>query len=708
VRYEFGPFRLDCRTRELWRGDVRVTLTPKAFDLLRVLVAAGNRVVEKDELMKLVWPDSFVSEDSLTQHIAALRKALGDGPERPQYILTVPRHGYRFIAEVRHLSDPCDPVTAPAPAARHGGELPGRRAALIGAGAAGGLALLVTGFAVGRQDGPLPRPRAIRFVVNAPPTTTFASSGLLSPDGRHLAYVVRDRSGRTRLFIRGLDAVEPQPLPGTEDAQRPFWSPDSQFVAFFAQGSLKTIAIVGSPVQTLTSVGQALGGSWSRDGRILFAANRRSGLYAIPAPGGTAIRVTAVDQANHEGAHRWPQFSPDGQRYLFSVVSSDPDRQGVYEGDLGSTDRRRVLDGSYSAAIYASPGYLLSVRDATLLAVAVDRRGHPTGGPPAPIASGVAAPDPANGIGISVAGDILAFSTDTSPSHLVWFDRLGARLGSIETPGNLTNPALSSDDSQVIAQQQQVNGEGGIWLMDVRRGARTRLTVDGTVPLWSPDGQFVVFTSGRARGVLDVYRRQSNGAGDDELVFKSATNKRVHGWSPDGQYIVYVNTDPTTKDDLWLLPMSRDRTPTPYLRTPFNERGGQVSPDGRWMAYMSDESGSWDVYVQSFPQAGNKRAISIHGGVQPQWRRDGRELFFLAPDHTLMAVDVRSGPTFDAGVPRVLFRAPIAGDLMNPRNQYATSADGQRFLIETADVDLPPSIVVVLNWQSALGARERR
>jgi eukaryotic-like serine/threonine-protein kinase len=689
---EFGPFRVDLATGQVWRGDEAVALPPRTSSLLLVLLAERHRVVEKDELLRRIWPDAFVAEDSLTQAVSGLRKALNDTSRKPAYILTVPTRGYRFIGDLRNPSTPESPYR---PAWI-------RTPATLAAVAAG--ALLVAAWLLFWHSDDGTGTRSVRFVVLPPTGTALTSGGMLSPDGKHLAFTARDGSGRRGLFVRDLDGLEARLIPGTDDAQRPFWSPDSAALGFFAHGLLKTTDIDGQRAQTLTSVGQSLGGAWGRDGRILFTANRRSGLYAIPASGGLATAVTLLDQSVGEAAHRWPQFAADGQRYFFWLVSSDANREGAYVADVTSGHRQRILDGGYSAVVDASPTQALTVQDRTLIAIPIDRHGMPNGVPHL-LARDVAAPDPGLGLGISAAGTrALAYLTDRSASHLAWFDRSGSRIRTLDGPSDVTNPVLSPDDSQLVVQQRRVDGEGAIWLVDLARGTRT-LTAHGTVPLWSPDGRSIAFTSGRTRGVLDIYRRLLNGPADDELILRTASNKRVQGWSPNSQYLVYVNTDETTKDDLWLLPISGDRNPVPYLRTPFNERGGQISPDGHWMAYVSDESGSWEVYVQSLPQPEAKRAVSVHGGLQPQWARNGRELFFLTPEHVLMSVDIRLGTTIDIGIPKALFRAPVVGDVMSPRNQFAASVDGDRFLIETADDDAPSAIVVVLNWSEELQQR---
>jgi DNA-binding winged helix-turn-helix (wHTH) protein/Tol biopolymer transport system component len=700
--YEFGPFSLDLRRHQLFRGHDLVSLTPKAFDLLHVLVSHADRVVEKDELMKRIWPDSFVGEDSLTQNVAVLRRVLGDASDSPKYIATVHKHGYRFVAPLRAILEAHAEAAAPAPTPEPATPPRPHRLphALLWLAAAAAVVMLATAIGVGslrtRSVGPTPSP--MRFAVAAPENTTLASAGFPAPDGRHLAFVA-DRAGRSLLWVRSLESVDAHPLLGTDGVTAPFWSPDGTALGFFADGKLKIVNLAGGPPQTLATLSASTsapgGGAWSTDGVLLYGEGR-SGLKSVSTSGGPPQVVTTLDPQAQETVHQWPQFLPGG-RFLYGVRSANPDRNGIYIGSLDSPRKVRVL-ASTLRATYAA-GHLIYVQDRALVARSFDPATLHVGAQVHTIAGDIATA----GFAPAIDG-LLSYLPGNGQGHAVWFDRTGARLGNLDAPSELFAVALSPDERQ-LAASDAVSPTAGIWLFDLRRHARGRLTTIGSSPVWSRDGSHVVFSSSKATGVLDLYQKPSFGEEGEELLLKSGQSTWPHDWSPDGQFIVYTSVSPKTKMDLWLL-STADHTPIPYLQTPFNELHGQVSPDGRWLAYTSDESGSWEVYVQSFPKAGHRRTISTDGGAQPRWRRDGKELFYLAADRRLMSVKIQ--PDLDAqGVlevsePETLFQTRIRGSLVPSWEEYTVAANGQRFLIcETERVD--PSMTVVLNWTAALG-----
>jgi Tol biopolymer transport system component/DNA-binding winged helix-turn-helix (wHTH) protein len=702
--YEFGPFHLDLRRRQLLRGDEVLALTPKAFDLLQVLVTHADRVLEKDELMKWIWPDSFVGEDSLTQNVAVLRKVLGDASDSPKYIATVHKHGYRFVAAVREhrVAEPplirVVPAPVPPPLPAPGASAARTRVLRWVATVAAAAALLFAGMSLGVSRNRTPGPAPMRFVVTAPENTTLTSAGFPSPDGRHVAFIA-DRGGHSMLWIRSVESVDAHALLGTEGATAPFWSPDGHAIAFFAGGKLKTVNISGGPPQALavmSSSANPAGGTWSPAGVLLYAESR-SALKSVPASGGSPIAVTTLDAAAQETEHQWPQFLPGGRRFLYGVRSANPERNGIYVGSLDSAEKVRVMASPISRATYAA-GYLVFAEDRTLTARTFDPETLKLGPAIQTIAGDVAA------AGFAPPNDsLLTYLPGNGQGRAVWFDRSGARVGSLETPSEVFAVALSPDERQ-LAASDAVSPTAGIWLFDLQRRARGRLTTIGSSPVWSRDGSRVVFASSQANGVLELYEKASFGNEREELLLNTGHSTWPHDWSPDGRYIVYTSVSPKTKMDLWLLSVP-DRKPIEYLRTPFNELQGQVSPDGRWLAYTSDESGSWEVYVQSFPVPGHRRTISTDGGAQPRWRRDGKELFFLSADKRLMSVKI--GQKVDAlGIlevsdPEPLFQTRIRGPLVPSWLEYTVTANGQRFLIcETERMDT--SMTVLLNWTAAL------
>jgi DNA-binding winged helix-turn-helix (wHTH) protein/Tol biopolymer transport system component len=731
-RYTFGPYLLDVPTRALLRDGESLALTSKVFDTLLALVRNRDRVVAKEELLQLVWPDAFVSEDSLTQSVSVLRRVLGDRSGQPQFIATVPRRGYRFVAAVEPILG-ADETTETLPAVIENliettatpvnvqleepprlsppstmSARPFRRrwplrlrsgqaaAAVVMLAIAATIVLTVrTGTTVPRGVVPT---GSIRFILDPPQDNALASGAALSPDGRYLTFVAREQgSGRPKLWVRSLESPDLHVLPGTEGAFRPFWAPTSDAIGFFAGGRLKHIRVDGTALQMLASVGsRPSGGSWSSRGVIVFA-DRQSQIFAIPATGGDPKPLTTLDQNEQQVAHQTPSFLPDGNHFLYFAAGTTAERSATYVGALDSTERVRLLDGTASSAIYAPPGYVLFVRDGVLMAQRFDTsRLRLTGAPVSLAQSAAQPPDVRVGVISASTTGLLTFGGDAPSARLVWVARDGRQLNAIDAPVPLHNPTMSPDQ-RYIAADASINGpRSGIWLIDIARGAPVRFS-DGIMPSWGPRGSQLSYTVPRGAGYADIMTRSITGptAGDTTLV--AGPQPKIPGnWAPDGQ-LVFATTSPQFRLDLWRLPAG-SRTAVPYLQTPFNELHGQVSPDGRWIAYTSDESGNWEVYLQTFPTPGGKRVVSIGGGGEPLWRKDGRELYYLASDGTLMAVDITNGPSLQVGRPRALFRAPITADLLTYRNQYAADADGQRFLFDSPGEREP--INVVVNWNA--------
>jgi DNA-binding winged helix-turn-helix (wHTH) protein/Tol biopolymer transport system component len=695
--YLFGPFRVSVASLELSRNGQAVALPPKTFDTLVLLIANRQRVVTKEELLKTVWKGAFVTDDSLSQCISGLRKVLGDDPNQPSFVATIPRRGYRFIAPVETEVVPVEPVppavpvppepaVAISPAPPAGGRMPwGTLAAAVVA--------LAIGAGIGRWLAESPQP-AFRLNLQPGLGSTLASGAVLSPDGRLAAYVAEEgRSGRSRLWVSTLNGGEPRALPGTDGAVQPFWSPDSQALGFFAGGALKTITIESGAARSVTTLGFIpAGATWSEDGTILFASFR-SNLSAVSLAGGRVTTVTKVDSATGERAHEWPMFLPGGSRFLFSVDASDPQRAGTYLGSLaGGTPVRLVPD---QQAIYAPPGYLIYVRDRSLMAHRFDPDRARVDGNPQTLVGNVSAPSLRNGASVSAAPGLLAYGGATGGGRLVWLDRNGQQLGVVNAPGELHNPAMLLDERRVLADGN------GIWAADLDLGTATRLVVDGNTPIPSPDGARILFNAVRNSGVADLYIRALDGT-TDELVLHTAENVLPNDWTRDGRFIVYVSRNPQRGRDIWLLPTTEPRTPIPFAQGDANEIQAQVSPDGSWIAYASDESGVWEVYLESFPKGGRKRAVSSGGGAKPQWRGDGRELYYLTMDRVLMAVPVDQNGGI--GQPAALFQAPVVADLGTYRSQFAVTRDGRRFLVDAADpASIREPITVLVNWTRALG-----
>ena len=564
----------------------------------------------------------------------------------------------------------------------------------------------------------LPEARPARFFVLPPEKTTFAASPMfltVSPDGTRLAFVGTGASGvNPQLWVRPVDSLAAQLLPGTEGADQPFWSADSRFLAFFAQGKLKKIDVTGGLPQALGDVSPGGSGTWSREGVILFTqgSGLRSLIYRVSAAGGAATAITAWDASRGERAHLWPYFLPDGKHFLYFARSSNAENNAVYVASLDSNERKLLLNANSNVA-YVSPGYLLFHREGTLMAQSFDAARLELTGESFPVAEGVRF-SAINGRAAFSASEngVLAYRTGSvANEQLTWFARDGKKLGPVGEAGSYRNIALSPDEKRV-AVQRLVPGTGtsDIWLLELSRGIFTRFTFDPSTegnPIWSPDGRQIVLDATR-KGKPGLYRKDLSGSGTEELLFESEEQKHPEDWSPDGQFIVYGWTVPTTKFSL--LPLSGDRKPKLLLESPFRKDEPHVSPDGRWLAYSSEESGRPEIYVQPFQGPGEKLRISANGGGQPRWRKDGKELFYLALDGTMMAVPIipiRGGATLEAGAPKELFQTGLN---VNPTiDQFAVTGDGQRFLL-----DLPLSeesatpISVVLNWTAELRRSRRR
>jgi eukaryotic-like serine/threonine-protein kinase len=535
--------------------------------------------------------------------------------------------------------------------------------------------------------------RLNQFVLLPPEKAAFGPNGgqpAISPDGRQIVFTATDARG-TLLWLRPLDSLDARPLAGTEGAELPFWSPDSRSIAFFAHGKLLRMDLDGGPPQAIAeSASLPLGGAWSRDGVIAFTP-RVGSLYRVPASGGEG---TAITQAGH--VEVFPSFLPDGRHFLFARASG-PGQGDEYAGSLASKDAKLILPGALTAA-YAPPGYLLFLRGRTLMAQPFDLRALSVSGDPSAIADGV------EDFSVSGTGTLVYTFGLAGMTHLVWVDRAGKQISEAAPPGEYDNMQLSPDGKRVAFDGTN-SGNMSIWIRDLERGIQSRLTFQrSNVPQWSPDGSTLVFAwigIGSAE-IIDLGERPANMSEAEKVLAKLSAPPIMFpsDWSSDGRYLVYYRTDTNSKSQLWVLPMFGDRKPFPFLRSEFDQSEGQVSPDGKWIAYVSDESGAPQICVTSFPTPSGIQQISTAGGTQPRWRRDGKELFYLALDDELMAVAVRTGGTFGADSPRALFetRLPVS-DL---RQAYSVSPDGQRFLLTVPMETASPSMTLVQNWQMGL------
>jgi len=546
----------------------------------------------------------------------------------------------------------------------------------------------------------------IRFSVAPPENTNFGDYDVdfsLSPDGRRLAFVAEATGAKAQLYVRSLDDLTAKPLPGTEGAGWPFWSPDGRYLGFYADAKLKKVEVSGGPVQTLCDAAGS-GATWNREGVIVFTNQGR--LYRMADAGGAPTLVAAPDAAPQEEDYRLPQFLPDGRHFIFIDDPGLNTNISIKVGSLDSKDNESLLEAN-SNAVYSPPGNLLYVRAGTLMARAFDAQRLRFTADAVPIAENVMIGNyNLSYFSVSPNG-VLAYetSTNSATNQMVWFDRKGVKLGTIGEAGVYTNPALSPDGTKVAVGllDPKVNTRD-IWVYHLKRGTGSRLTfdpADDLAPAWSPDGSRIMFTSTR-KGQRDIYQKPANGLGTTELVFESKQQaKSINDWSPDGRYAIY---DTTNLHNLWTLPLFGERTPFAFVQGSFDAKSAQFSRNGRFVAYRSNETGRYEVYVQTFPEHGGKWQVSTSGGIEPTWRRDGKELFYLGPDNKVMAVDVKTDPAqFEAGVPKPLFQVQLIGGGGVWRNRYVVSPDGQRFLMLVPAAEAKPSpITVVVNWPALL------
>jgi eukaryotic-like serine/threonine-protein kinase len=597
-----------------------------------------------------------------------------------------------------------------------------------------------------------PQPAAVAsFTVAAPDATRFHLPGIgpaasfafnggpISPDGRMLAFTAVDATGKLQLWLRRVASLTAAPLPGTDGALNPFWSPDSRFIAFFADNTLKKIDVSGGPPQVLCDANAvARGATWSRDGVIVFASNTGP-LSRVSANGGAVTPATTLKDG--EVAHNRPSFLPDGRHFFYRVMTGTSGA-AIVIGSLDSADATPLLNAD-SQVVYAPPGFVVFVRQGTLLAQRFEADRRQVSGDPVQVAEGVAV-DVATGLAaFSVSqngvltyrrGGIVAAAEEGTLVRLDWLDREGKLIQSVGEVDAYRGIDLSPDGSRIAFHRHDHAG-GDLWLFDVRRGARTRLTFapqqDSRQPAWSPDGSRIAFTSFR-NGSWGLYQKlaDSGTSGDELLLANVAAKDRLSpdSWTPDGNALVYTSGFADGGGaDIWWLPLGGDRKPVPLAQEPVSEAGGQVSPDGRWMAYISDETGTRQIYVRAFPSGSRKYVVSTGSAVQPKWRGDGKELFYIdvarrldsagTQQYRIMAVDVKSdGVSFEASEPRPLFTTVLmsgggVGNAGFPFSTIEVSPDGQRFLVtrpstaSAAAPDAPAGITVVLNWLETLNAR---
>jgi Tol biopolymer transport system component len=555
---------------------------------------------------------------------------------------------------------------------------------------------------------------AMRFTVAAPEKTISIRAPEISPDGRHLVFTAFT-DGKWSLWLRPLGALKAQPLPGTDDVGGlGGWSPDSRSLLIYGRdATLKKIDVAGGPPQTLCNFpdgrpDNVSKSTWSRDGVILFVAS--GVIYRVAATGGEPTPVLGTKGEREEpSGYRSPVFLPDGRHFLFLKLNRQPGTSEIYLASLDGAQPIRLL-AAESQAVYTAPtsttagsGHLIFARGGFLLAQPFDAGSLQLTGEPVRVADQLEVVR--DGRGFFSASDngslVYASSSALYNQQLTWIDRTGRPLEPVGPPGMYESPRLSPDGKQVAVTRMDPNTRTqDIYVIDLARGASSRLTLDPAddrYAIWSPDGSRIVWAH-QEENSHQFRQKLASGVGQEEVLFKSDAPVAQGSWSPDGRFILYTRSSPKTRSDLYILPLEGDRQPFAFLETPFVEASGRFSPDGRWIAYHSNDQGRDEVYVQPFPASGAKWQISTTVGSQPQWRGDGKELFYMSGDNKLLAVEVKPGSSFAAGVPKALFDlAPLR--MVTSNRSFAVTADGQRFLVVTQRQEAANvQYTVVVNW----------
>jgi serine/threonine protein kinase len=530
------------------------------------------------------------------------------------------------------------------------------------------------------------------------PSTSEPSSFAISPDGRRLAYVATVDSV-PRLWLRSLDSTTAQLLPGTDGASFPFWAPDGRSLGFFALGKLKRLDLGGTQPQELAdSAGR--GGAWNADGVILFARGGTGTLFRVPASGGESVAVTKLTTG--QGSHRFPQFLPDGRRFLYYSQGSVESR-GIYLGSLDSTESKR-LTAAEAAGVFASPDWLLFVRQGALVARHVDLDRGELSGDAVAVAESILFDTNVNSAAVSIAtSGVITYRTGSgNRRQLTWFSRTGQMLGTFSEADDsgLAAPKVSPDGRRVVVYRS-VQGNNDIWILDGVHS--TRLTSDlgqDRYGIWSSDGSRIFFDSTR-KGLRQIYWKPSNNIGTEQLLLETNEDKVVLDRSNDGRFLLFQGYESTLAWNTWVLPLVGNDKPFAFLNSRADERNSRFSPDGRWVVYSSNESGRYEIYVRPFPKNDVQFPISTGGGIWCQWRPDGKEVYYIASDGKLMGVPIAiKGSVVEAGSPVALFQTRILGGGTNIDlgQQYDVAPDGRLLMNVVVEEVAATPITVVLNW----------
>jgi Tol biopolymer transport system component len=531
---------------------------------------------------------------------------------------------------------------------------------------------------------------------------------VLSRDGKALAFVASDTQGKTTLWVRDLNGLHARSLAGTDGATFPFWSPDGRSLAFFAGGKLKAVPVEGGMPADIWEAPAGRGGTWNAQGTILFSPQFESAIYRVPASGGGPTPVTTLDKTKHD-SHRWPYFLPDDRHFLYLAVNRTAGHEpndAIYFASLDGKENRLLVHAFTNGAYGA--GQLLFMRGATLMAQPFDPDTGKLTGEATRIAQDLGE-DPSiwRAAFDAARSNILVYATGESlTGQAVWYDRSGKELGVASDKAlNLFHVRISPDGQKVATDFGEATTS--VWVYDLKCKVTTRLTFDQEAnvdaPVWSPDGRWIAYR-GLQNGHNNIYRKAAGGFGEAELLLESGSVlTSPNDWSPDGKSLLFSVGDLAGQGQVWLLPLNGDHKAVPVAQSGSLSQDARFSPDGRWIAYASNQSGRFEVYVIPSDRTSGKWQISSAGGLQPVWRRDGKEIFYLALDNALMSVRITlRKEAVELGAVRQLFRVPKLVGATGNFTAYDVAPDGQRFLALETPQSTPPTITVVTNWTAEL------
>jgi eukaryotic-like serine/threonine-protein kinase len=548
---------------------------------------------------------------------------------------------------------------------------------------------------------------AVRLFLPPPEKTRFRNYAALSPDGRFLAFIAGEPS---QLWVREMDSLTARPLPGTERAGYPFWSPDSRSIGFFTDGKLKKIDAAGGPAFTICDAKDSRGATWNQSGMIIFDPEfGTKGLFIVSGSGGAPVALTSVRKNANENSHRLPWFLPDGEHFLYTARGEDIKDSRVYFRSLKDQSEKLVLTVP-SNVLYVSSGHVLFVREGSLLAQHVDPSNGVVSGEEIPIAEhvGFSAVNVQAAITASQTGTLAYLPSVNQNNQLTWFDRNGRMLQEFGEPATFSSPRISPDGNVIAyGRLDPQTGVADVWMRNIERGTSSRFTSGllgvGGSSAWAPDGRELAYASVHPsagnfyrKGMPPTSTEQALVSNDSKV---NGNNPRVEDWSSDKRYIVVQVQAGRNREDLWAIPSTGEK-PFPVMQSQASERNARFSPSGQWLAYASDETGRSEVYVQNFPEPGQRIQVSTAGGDFPVWSRDGRELYFIGADQKMMAVTVKTTTSngksvFEPGVPKPLFDARV-------NDAFDVSKDGRFLMAVPVEQSSPTPLTIVLNWQALL------